>query len=124
VRVRDFQKQIEQIYLAKDQARGIDGTFRWFTEEVGELAHAIRHRNKAELAGEFADVFAWLVSLASQSGIDLEAAVADKYRDGCPKCRKTPCACGEEAQAQAQATSRKPVGPTTGRAGRKPQAPS
>ena len=95
--VREFQELIERIYLTKDRARGIDGTFRWFAEEVGELARAVRHRDKQELSGEFADVLAWLVSLASQSGIDIEAAASEKYRQGCPKCRKTPCACEERA---------------------------
>ena len=56
--VREFQVLIERIYLTKDRARGVDGTFRWFTEEVGELARAIRHKDKKKLAGEFADVFA------------------------------------------------------------------
>jgi NTP pyrophosphatase (non-canonical NTP hydrolase) len=95
VQIREFQERIERLYLAKDKARGIDGTFRWFVEEVGELARAIRHKQRVELAGEFADVFAWLVSLASQTGIDLETAASDKYERGCPKCRKTPCACEE-----------------------------
>ena len=98
--VREFQRRIEQIYLARDSQRGLDGTFRWFAEEVGELARAIRKGGKGchdtqELAGEFADVFAWLVSLASQEGIDLETAARKKYIKGCPKCRKTPCACEE-----------------------------
>ena len=95
VTTREFQKLIESIYLAKDSRRGVEGTFRWFVEEVGELARSIRHKDKAELEGEFADVYAWLASLASQSGIDLEEAALAKYRDGCPKCRKTPCSCRE-----------------------------
>jgi NTP pyrophosphatase (non-canonical NTP hydrolase) len=104
VEVREFQELIERIYLTKDRARGIDGTFRWFAEEVGELARAVRHQDKGALTGEFADVFAWLASLASQSGIDLESAATEKYGQGCPKCQKTPCAC---AEAQAQAASPK-----------------
>jgi NTP pyrophosphatase (non-canonical NTP hydrolase) len=121
VQIREFQELIERIYLAKDTTRGVDGTFRWFVEEVGELARAIRHREihgtapgfaernrdspgfPSELEGEFADVLAWLASLASQTGIDLEAAATGKYRHGCPKCRETPCACKE-----LQATSHKP----------------
>lgn len=94
--IRDFQGLIERLYLDKDAKRGLDGTFRWFTEEVGELARGIRHKDKAELSGEFADVFAWLASLASQSGIDLETAALEKYRQGCPKCLKTPCVCNEQ----------------------------
>jgi NTP pyrophosphatase (non-canonical NTP hydrolase) len=93
--IREFQTLIEQIYLDKDRRRGVDGTFRWLTEEVGELARGIRHKDLAELSGEFADVFAWLASLASQCGISLEAAALDKYRDGCPKCHAIPCNCVE-----------------------------
>lgn len=98
--IRDFQTTIERIYLAKDSRRGIDGTFRWFVEEVGELARELRRKDQAEvravhLAGEFADVFAWLASLASQCEIDLERAAGAKYRAGCPKCRREPCVCEE-----------------------------
>jgi NTP pyrophosphatase (non-canonical NTP hydrolase) len=96
VTIREFQDFIERTYLEKDAKRGLDGTFRWFVEEVGELARGIRHKDKAELSGEFADVFAWLASLASQSGIDLETAAREKYARGCPKCGKTPCICSEK----------------------------
>jgi NTP pyrophosphatase (non-canonical NTP hydrolase) len=93
--IDDFQKRIEAQFLARDQARGVGGTFLWFVEEVGELATALREgAPRRALADEFADVFAWLASLASISGIRLADAVA-KYADGCPRCRKTPCACGE-----------------------------
>jgi len=95
VTIREFQTLIERIYLEKDGRRGVDGTFRWLVEEVGELARGIRHKDPAELSGEFADVFAWLASLASQCGISLEAAALDKYRAGCPKCHAAPCKCVE-----------------------------
>ncbi len=38
------------------------------------------------------DVMAWLVSLATLSGVDIEEAVA-KYTTACPKCATTPCSC-------------------------------
>ena len=66
----------------------------WFAEEVGELTHALRRGDHDELEGEFADVFAWLSTLASISKIDLEEAVRKKYGGGCPRCTATPCACG------------------------------
>lgn len=72
----------------------MDGTFRWFTEEVGELARALRQNRREALEEEFADVFAWLVSLANLSGVDLEQACA-KYGAGCPKCHAVPCRCQE-----------------------------
>ena len=65
----------------------------WFSEEVGELTRALRRDQQGELEGEFADVLAWLSTLASMKGIDLEAAARAKYAKGCPRCNGTPCAC-------------------------------
>lgn len=84
--IRRFQKLIEELYLARDTERGIEGTYFWFAEEVGELTRAIRRGYTGpDLEGEFADVFAWLVSMASMLGVDLEAAAEAKYfADGIP----------------------------------------
>ena len=41
---------------------------------------------------EIADVLAWTVSVASLSGVDVEAAAA-RYAQRCPKCGQVPCAC-------------------------------
>jgi NTP pyrophosphatase (non-canonical NTP hydrolase) len=90
--IGEFQQLVEAIYYEKDRARGLDGDFRWFIEEVGELAKALRASDQAQLAGEFADVFAWLCTLASLSGVKLEEAV-QKYAEGCPKCGGRPCGC-------------------------------
>jgi len=95
VRVREFQKKIEDIYFEKDAKRGVAQTFMWFAEEVGELSRALRRKDAAELKGEFADCLAWLATLASIAEIDLEDAATGKYADGCPRCRATPCACQE-----------------------------
>ena len=92
--ITEFQRLIRDIYFDKDSRRGRDGTFRWLVEETGELARAMRKDDRANLEEEFADVFAWLASLATLEGIDLETA-AGKYSDGCPKCRRTPCTCQE-----------------------------
>jgi NTP pyrophosphatase (non-canonical NTP hydrolase) len=88
-----FQQLIEGIYFARDRARGVPGTLLWFVEEVGELVRAIRRRQQPNLEEEFADVYAWLATLASLHGVDLEAVGRRKYRDGCPRCRQAPCAC-------------------------------
>ena len=87
-----LQGQMRHLYYQRDEARGVDATFRWFTEEVGELAKAIRTGDQANLIQEFGDVLAWLASLANMEGVDLEEA-AGRYRDGCPKCGHTPCGC-------------------------------
>lgn len=93
--LREFQKRIADIYLSKDSARGPQGTFSWLVEEVGELSRAMRKGDPAELEEEFADVLAWLVSLANLLDVDIEAVSVAKYSSGCPKCHATPCACSE-----------------------------
>lgn len=93
MRIADFQKRIEDIYYERDAKRGLAGTHMWFCEEVGELTRALRRDQKHELEGEFADVLAWLSTLASIAGVDLEEAARRKYGDGCPRCKGTPCKC-------------------------------
>ncbi len=89
----NFQKRIEEIYLERDTARGTSGSLLWFVEEVGELVRAIRRQERDNLEEEFADVYAWLATLASMHKIDLDAIGAKKYGKGCPRCEATPCAC-------------------------------
>ena len=89
-----FQRLIEAQFFDRDRRRGLAGTFMWFVEEVGELSSALRSGTRVEIEAEFADVLAWLSTLASLADVELEAVVA-KYRDGCPVCRSTPCACAE-----------------------------
>jgi len=93
MQITEFQKLIENIYYERDSARGLHGTHMWFAEEVGELTRALRRGHQDELAGEFADVLAWLSTLASIAGIDLEEAARAKYAEGCPRCKSTPCSC-------------------------------
>ena len=90
----ELQQRIRDLYGAKDGARGAEGTFMWFMEEVGELAAALRGGTHQERVLEFADVLAWLATLANIAGVDLEEAMAAKYGGGCPGCGRTPCACG------------------------------
>ncbi len=92
MKLSEFQRLIERIYFDKDSSRGLEGTFFWFVEEVGELAAALREGDDAAKSEEFADCLAWLSTLASISGVDLEKA-ADKYAAGCPGCGGTPCRC-------------------------------
>ena len=90
--VGEFQRWMDERYGERDRRRGLDRTFGWFVEEVGELSSAFRKGTRADLEHEFGDVFAWLASLANLCEIDLEKA-ADRYRDGCPRCGHTPCDC-------------------------------
>lgn len=94
--LKDLQELIQTMYSSKDEKRGVDGTFMWLMEEVGELAAALREGSQEELAKEFADVLAWLATIANVAGIDLEQAVIEKYGRGCPGCGEMICACGIE----------------------------
>lgn len=87
--IAGFQQVIRDRYLATDAARGVPGTFMWLMEEVGELATALQdnapERNptpaqRTNLGEEFADVLAWLTTLANIAGVDLEAAL-EKYTE-------------------------------------------
>jgi NTP pyrophosphatase (non-canonical NTP hydrolase) len=93
--LEDFQAFIRRMYLEKDIARGVDGTFMWLMEEVGELATALREGTRDEQAAEFADVLAWLTTIANVVGVDLADAVRQKYGAGCPGCGQFVCTCDD-----------------------------
>ena len=94
----ELQARVRELFGEKAARRGPEGTFMWFAEEVGELAAALRGGDFREQELEFADVLAWLVTLANVAGVDLEKAMAEKYGAGCPTCRETPCQCGTETK--------------------------
>jgi NTP pyrophosphatase (non-canonical NTP hydrolase) len=94
VSLRDFQHLIRTMYFEKDVERGVSGTFMWLMEEMGELATALRTGNdQANLEEEFADVVAWLTTIANVAGVDLSAAQQKKYWNGCPGCGLLSCEC-------------------------------
>lgn len=88
----EFQQQMADLYGDRDAERGLERTFAWFVEECGELSRALFRGDQEAREREFADVLAWLASLAEQAGVDL-AAVSRRYADGCPRCGAIPCAC-------------------------------
>ena len=88
----ELQRRIVVLYGARDRARGVDGTFRWWVEEVGEVAKALRGRDPAALEHELGDALAWLASVANLAGVDLAKAVS-RYAGDCPRCGATPCDC-------------------------------
>ena len=89
-----LQRLMDATYGAQDRERGVPATVAWLTEELGELAQAVRKGNREQQLHEFADVLAWVASLANQVGVDLDEAVR-RYEHGCPKCGSIPCSCGE-----------------------------
>lgn len=88
---RAFQQLIRDRYFPTDSARGTAGTFLYLAEEFGELATALAANNRTKtppteaerenLVEEFADVLAWLATLANINGVDFEDALC-KYTDG------------------------------------------
>jgi NTP pyrophosphatase (non-canonical NTP hydrolase) len=93
ISLTDFQRLIREMYMEKDVERGVEGTFMWLMAEVGELAEALRNGTHEERLGEFADVLAWLTTIANVVGVDLSEAVSKKYGAGCPGCGKFICEC-------------------------------
>ena len=93
ITLAEFQQLIRRMYLDKDVARGVDGTFMWLAEEIGELAAALRDGTHQERSAEFADVLAWLTTIANVVGVDLTEAVRRKYGSGCPGCGHFVCTC-------------------------------
>ena len=98
VTLADFQQLIHKMYFPKDEARGVEGTFMWLMEEVGELATALREGDHAACSEEFADVLAWLTTIANVAGVDLTHAVINKYGGGCPGCGQLVCSCSDKGK--------------------------
>jgi NTP pyrophosphatase (non-canonical NTP hydrolase) len=92
--IADLQALIEKMYSDKDRQRGTPATFLWLCEEVGELAAALREGTPAQKRSEFADVVAWLVTLANINDVNLTEALEEKYGKGCPGCGRFVCTCG------------------------------
>ena len=79
MRVRCVQEAMRKAYYERDRERGVERTFIWFVEEVGELGEAIIKGSRRNVVEELADVMAWLLSLANLLGVDMEEAMKLKY---------------------------------------------
>jgi NTP pyrophosphatase (non-canonical NTP hydrolase) len=93
VHIHEFQEMMKRLYFHRDSERGVKGTYDWLVDELRELGEALEEKDKEAVEKEFADVIAWLASLANISGIDLEKAAVNKYSGKCPKCQRSPCQC-------------------------------
>ncbi|MGQ4833353.1 MAG: MazG nucleotide pyrophosphohydrolase domain-containing protein [Candidatus Asgardarchaeia archaeon] len=91
--ISEAQSMMFRIYFTRDSKRGLEKTYMWFVEEVGELARSLLKAEKSSIKEELADVFAWLLSIANLLEIDLEKAFLEKYPNRCPRCGKNPCVC-------------------------------
>jgi NTP pyrophosphatase (non-canonical NTP hydrolase) len=93
MQITEFQQMMKTLYFHRDSERGIEGTYEWLVDEVQELGEALKGTDKEATEKEFADVIAWLSSLANLLDIDLERAALNKYPHKCPKCHRSPCQC-------------------------------
>ena len=93
MRIQEFQKMMRDLYYSRDSKRGVEGTFNWLVDEVAELGEELKGSDKHAMEKEFADVIAWLASLANIMGVNLEQAALSKYNNKCPKCKQSPCQC-------------------------------
>ena len=95
MKISEFQELIRNLYFKKDSKRGINNTFIWLIEEIGELATLLNEKliDSAKISEELADIIAWTTSIANLMEIDLEKALAFKYPNKCKKCNANPCQC-------------------------------
>jgi NTP pyrophosphatase (non-canonical NTP hydrolase) len=91
--INEFQNMMKQIYFHRDSERKTNRTLDWLVDEVEELKGALKENDAEAIENEFADVLAWLASLANVAKIDLEKATLSKYDKKCPKCGLSPCEC-------------------------------
>ncbi|MED5293000.1 MAG: MazG nucleotide pyrophosphohydrolase domain-containing protein [Actinomycetota bacterium] len=92
MQLSELQDLMEETYGLRDSERGLAATVAWLTEELGELAQAVRKGGREEQLHELGDVLAWLASLAVQLDLSLDEAVS-RYVGGCPVCDSVPCDC-------------------------------
>jgi len=95
MKIIEFQNLMKKLYFHQDSKRGIQKTFAWLIEEVGELAIVFKKPeiNLKKASEELADIIAWTASLANLIGVDLESALFEKYPYKCSKCDSSPCRC-------------------------------
>jgi len=91
--ISEFQEMMRQLYFQRDSKRGVKGTYNRLVSEVEELGEALELNDKKALEEEFADVIAWLASLANVTNVNLEEVSRKKYANKCPKCGQNPCKC-------------------------------
>ncbi|MEK6409745.1 MAG: hypothetical protein AABN34_22705 [Acidobacteriota bacterium] len=104
-RLGDWQVMFSRIYPAQ-QTESLGATFARLTEELGELAEAVRvfSAEPGYFLSEAADVFAWLMHVQNvidsnkatpkkDRGRGLEVSVCRAYPDCCTDCGKKVCSC-------------------------------
>jgi NTP pyrophosphatase (non-canonical NTP hydrolase) len=93
--LKKAQQLMLRLYGERDRKRGVEGTFMWLFEEIGELSEAVRKKDVFNMKAEFADVLAWLLSLANVLDVNITESFEKKYDSKCPSCKKAPCICSK-----------------------------
>lgn len=95
MKISDFQERIRHLYLENDKSRGLNSTFIWLVEEIGELATLLKSDSLEipKIAEELSDIMAWALSIANLLNIEMESALNLKYPERCIKCNQAPCQC-------------------------------
>jgi NTP pyrophosphatase (non-canonical NTP hydrolase) len=104
-RLGAWQAMFSSIYPS-DQVESVGATFARLTEELGELAEAVRvfTAEPGYFLSEAADVFAWLMHVQNaldsekqipkkDRGSGLEASMCRAYPDSCTDCGQRVCSC-------------------------------
>jgi pyrimidine deaminase RibD-like protein/NTP pyrophosphatase (non-canonical NTP hydrolase) len=104
-RLGDWQAMFSSIYPS-DQVESAGATFARLTEELGELAEAVRvfSAEPGYFLSEAADVFAWLMHVQNaldsekqvpkkDRGSGLEVSMCRAYPDSCTDCGQKVCSC-------------------------------
>lgn len=102
--VKEWCGHLDAVYGKKNRERGINYAHSRLSEEVGEVVSAQlievydqRHtltEVRQTVSREFADVFAWIFSIAGILEIDLDSVLEDRYPKVHHRCGQRPCNCG------------------------------
>lgn len=105
----DWSKHMSDVYGERNRRKGIDYVMGRLTNEIGELLSlAMRlpelegnqEQTLHEFSLELADVISWIMTSANVLSVDLEQAVARRYKNGCTSCQAIPCTCAHFSRRQ------------------------
>jgi len=103
--VQQWVTHMDVVYGNINRNNGIFFAICRLQEEIGE-AKAAHHfddvanssvtlsMRRLNIAREFADVLAWIFSIASMLDLDLDTTILEQYGGKCYRCGERPCDCG------------------------------
>lgn len=95
----EWQSMFKGLYGSRHRIIGTVDTLAFhFVEELGEVAREIRLRDYHACRREMADVFSWILSLATKAGVTIGDFSVDEtlwrvYPGVCKRCSDNPCTC-------------------------------